>query len=390
MKKVLISKEATKKLQKLFCWVYKNEIQKVEDIKDGEIIEILSSDGNFLAIGYFNSKSVISIRVLSFERVEIDESFFRARIQKAVKKRESLKNNSNAYRLIHSEADFLSGLMVDYYNGYLAIQINTLGIDIFRDIIIKLLIEIVEPIGIFDKSDSKVRAKEGLKTINAPIYGDIPHEIEIDENGIKFVVNLYLGQKTGFYLDQRENRHIVSQYIKSNFEILDIFCNAGGFGLYALRNGAKVKFVDISQTSIQEVERNIALNQFKNYETIVDDAFKFLTKEISSEQKYDLIILDPPSFAKTKKETQGAIKGFKFLLSSAIKLLKPNGYIAIFSCSYHIAQNELLDISLEVAKNSKSPLEIVETLSADRDHPYILNFPHSNYLNGLLLRKESF
>lgn len=388
MKNVTITKIASHKLKSFFCWVYQNELVTPIDAIDGEVIDVLSHNGEFLGRGYINQKSKISVRILSFEQREIDQDFFTARLKQALVKRKNIKSNSDAYRVVHSEADFLPGLIVDWYNGYAAIQINTLGMECFRNEIIHGLIEILNPKGIFDKSDIKVRQIEGIETQNGVIYGEVPQEISIAENGISFVVNLYEGQKTGFYLDQRHNRQAVAKYIGKDDKVLDVFCNAGGFGLYALKNGAQVRFVDLADHALAQVAQNITLNGFGECDIIKQDAFDFLTLEKMGKNTYDCIVLDPPPFAKTKKEAQGAIKGFKFLLSAALKLLNENGIVAVFSCSHHVAMNDLLELSLEASTKARVPLEVIELLRADEDHPYILNIPNSAYLSGVVLRKS--
>ena len=389
MKNVTITKSASYKLKSFFCWVYQNELVNPTDVADGEIIDVLSHNGEFLGRGYINQKSKISVRILTFEQREINQEFFTARLQQALKKRTNITNTSDAYRVVHSEADFLPGLIVDWYNGYAAIQINTLGMECFRKEILQSLIEVLNPKGIFDKSDIKVRAKEGIETLNGVIYGEVPQEIPIAENGISFVVNLYEGQKTGFYLDQRRNRQAVAHHIHKDDKVLDIFCNAGGFGLYALKNGATVRFVDLADHALAQVAQNITLNGFETCEIIKQDAFDFLTLEKMTKNTYDCIVLDPPPFAKTKKEAEGAIKGFKFLLSAALKLLNDDGIVAVFSCSHHVALNDLLELSLEASTKARIPLEVIEMLRADEDHPYVLNIPNSAYLAGIVLRKTA-
>lgn len=387
-KKVVVKKESQEKLSKLFTWVYKNEIvNDVSHIKSGELVRVQDQNGAFLGIGYFNFNSEITIRILTFKEEEINDIFFEKRVIGAIKKRETIKLKSNAYRVIHSEADYLPGLIVDSYNGYLGIQINSFGMECFKEIIIALLIKHLNPKAIYDKSDSKVRKIEGLETKNCVIYGDVLENIEIFENDIKFSMSLIDGQKTGFYLDQRKNREIVSSYITKNDKILDVFCNAGGFGLYGLKNGASVHFVDISPNAITQVNANIELNGFKAQVTKID-AFDFLTNELATQNQYDMVVLDPPPFAKTKRDVRGAIKGMRFLLSSGVSLVKEGGIVAIFSCSHHIGINELLDIALDSSKQSGKFIEILEILRADSDHPYILNIPNSNYLSGIVLRVE--
>lgn len=387
MHQITITKNATRNLRNFFCWVYQNELIAPDDIIDGDIVEILAPNGDFLALGYLNRKSQISVRVLSFARCEIDETFFRERIVVALSKRSRIQESSDAYRLIHSEADFLPGLIVDAYNGYLAVQINTLGIERHRAAILSALIDVIKPLGIIDKSDAKVRTKEGVDTHNGIIYGRVPEEIVITEHNVKFSVNLHEGQKTGFYLDQRRNRRITSDYLHQGMNVLDVFCNAGGFGLYALRNSANVRFVDLSDHALTQVRHNLTLNGFGECDIIKQDAFDFLTLEKMSDRRYDAVLLDPPPFAKTKKEVEGAIKGFKFLFSAGLSLTKEDGIVALFSCSHHIGLQELLDIAREASAKAGVPLEILEELRADSDHPYVVNIPNSDYLSGIIVRK---
>lgn len=390
MKQLRVTRYAAQKIKNHFCWAYQNELQADEGIENGELVEICAPNHEFLGVGYYNKKSQISVRILSFEKCDINADFFEKRISAAWGKRQKLFDRTNAARIVHSEADFLPGLIVDWYNGYLAIQINTLGMEKFRQEIITALESIVNPLGIIDKSDRKVRKKEGLETANGIVSGEVPEEIVITENSIRFSVNLHEGQKTGFYLDQRKNRSVLGEYISGGDDVLDVFCNAGGFGLYSLQKGANVTFVDVNEHALNQVAHNIELNGFQVSHILNQDAFEFLTNEVESDHRYDCIILDPPPFAKTKKEAAGAMKGFKFLFSSGLKLAKDNGYIAIFSCSHHIGVNELLELADDVASRQKAVLEVAEVLRADSDHPYILNIPNTEYLSGIIFRKTAF
>lgn len=387
MHQITITKNAARTLRNFFCWVYQNEMIAPDDIEDGDIVEILAPNGDFLAIGYLNRKSQIAVRVLSFTRRNIDETFFRERIETALFKRSRVAEDSDAYRLIHSEADFLPGLIVDRYNDYLSVQINTLGMERHRESILNALIHTLAPQGIIDKSDAKVRSKEGIETLNGVIYGNVPEEIVIHEHSVKFSVNLHEGQKTGFYLDQRRNRRITSEYLHDEMNVLDVFCNAGGFGLHALRNGANVRFVDLSDHALAQVRHNLSLNGYGECDIIKQDAFDFLTLEKISDRRYDAVLLDPPPFAKTKKEVEGAIKGFKFLFSAGLSLAKKDGIVALFSCSHHIGLDQLLEIAREASAKAGVPLEILEELRADSDHPYVVNIPNSDYLSGIIVRK---
>ncbi len=390
MKKITVKKQAIEKIKSFNPWIYKNEIKKFpKDVYKGEVLSVYSPNGEFLGIGYINPLSVITIRMLSFfKKEDINKEFFIQRIKRAFKKREYLKKITNAFRVIHSEADFLPGLIVDYYNGYLSLQINTAGMENFRKEILEALIEVLEPKGIYEKSDEKSREKEGLNTEEGILYGNIPEEIIIIENDVRFIISLQKGQKTGFYLDQRKNRKIVSDYVKKGFRVLDLFSNTGGFGIYCGLKGADfIKFVDISENAVNLIVENCKLNSIKNYQVVQENVFDFLKEEVKKGEKYDIIIIDPPSFAKTKKEKEGALRGFKYLILKSLQLLSEEGFIAVFSCSHHVDMEDLKDTALSASKDRKTPVEIVEHMYQDIDHPYILNIPNSLYLKGFLFRK---
>jgi len=377
--KAEIKKEAYNKLKKHFPWVYKNEIIKVPECNPGDVVDLVYN-GEYAATAFFNPLSKISARVISFERVHIDREFFEKRIKKAINKRESLKNITNSFRLIHSEADFLPGLIVDKYGDYLVVSFTTAGMDNFKGIIIEILIDLLSPKGIYEKAD-KIRIKEGLEVVSQKLYGEIEDEFLIIENNKKFLTNLISGQKTGFFLDQRKNRKVVGSF--RNKKTLDLFANAGGFGIYA--NAEFTKFVEISVSACSLIEKNCELNNLKNYEIVKSDVFKFLERE---KEKYDLIIIDPPAFAKNKNAKKGALKGWKYLIVNSLKLLEDGGYLALFSCSHSINQKDLLDLALSSSIIDNSYLEVIEFLKQDIDHPFILNIPNSLYLTGVLLRKD--
>jgi len=329
LKTITIKKEAVEKVLYFNPWIYRREIKYMpKSIIPGELVQVLTPDGKFLAIGYANPKSNITVRILSFEKRNI----------------------------------------------------NTAGIEVFRKEIVDSLIEIIRPFGIYDKSDPKVRDKEGLFTENKVIYGEVPERVLIKENGVRFYAYLKEGQKTGAFLDQRKNRKIVSDYVEKGFRVLDVFSNIGGFGIYAYTKGAEfVKFVDISEKVVNQLKENIELNLVKNYEIVNEDAFKFMKNEMKKKEQYDLIVLDPPPFAKTKHEKQGALRGFKYLILTGLKLLRKNGLMAVFSCSHHVSLEDLKRTALDASRDTKFRVEILEHMFQDIDHSYILNIPNSLY-----------
>ncbi|GAX88200.1 23S rRNA (cytosine1962-C5)-methyltransferase [Lebetimonas natsushimae] len=388
--KVEITKKAYEKLKKRFPWVYRNEIISLPDCDRGTIADLVYK-GEYVATAFINPVSKITARVISFEKTHIDKEFFYKRIKKALKNRlteiES-KNimlslekefNSNSLRVVHSEADFLPGLIIDKYGDNLVVSFTTAGMDNFKGIIVEILIDLLNPKGIYEKGD-KIRQKEGLEVVNEILYGNIDDEFIIVENDKKFITNLKVGQKTGFFLDQRKNRKIVGEY--GNKKTLDLFANSGGFGIYA--NASFTKFVEISALACSQIEKNCELNGLQNYEIIKADVFKFLENE---KEKYDLIVIDPPAFAKNKNAKKGALKGWKYLIVNSLKLLEENGYLALFSCSSAISSKDLLDLALSSAIIEKCDLEVIDFLKQDVDHPYVLNIPNSLYLTGVLLRR---
>ncbi len=367
-------------------WIFKKDLKSIpKSIKSGDFVEIYTEENNFLGIGYINIDSKIPIRIISKNKINITKNFIKEKIKESYNKRKILlQNKITSFRIVHSEADFLPGVIIDKYNNIFSIQINTAGMENLRPWIINAIKELFNPISIYEKSDKNLREKEGLLNKNGLIYGEDIDSIKILENNTEFLINFSKSQKTGFYLDQRKNREIISKFA-NNKRILDLFCHTGGFGIKCAQNGANlIKFVEISKDAILILKENIKINNIKNYEIINENVFKFMEKE---KEKYDIIIIDPPAFAKSKKDKKNALKAYKFLISSAIKILNNNGLIAIFSCSHHIETDDLIKLIQDIAlKENKYP-EIIDFLYQDfRDHPYILTIPNSLYLKGILFK----
>lgn len=389
MNKCYVKHSIVPKLRRFTPWVYANEIDSApEEFQSGEVVALFSKKDGFLGTAYVNPKCAIFARILSFGKEEIGKKFFHNRIKRSIAKREALLQGTNAVRLIHSEADFLPGLIVDKYGDTLSIQINTAGMEIFRELILGTLKQLVNPSWIVEKSDVHSREIEGLESKNGTLFGTPAKVFTLSENGLHFLVDIEDAQKTGFYLDQRKNRTICASYIKENDTVLDLCCNAGGFGIYALSKGAKnVVFVDISESAIEQTKANLAANEIETYEAYAADAFTFM-KEKKYKNSFDMIVLDPPSFAKTKEQASGAKRGFKHLLMESTKAIKDGGLIALFSCSFHVGKKELLDIAMEVSHDLKVQYILLAQMQQDSDHPCLINASASFYLNGLLLRVE--
>ncbi|HRT27369.1 MAG TPA: class I SAM-dependent rRNA methyltransferase, partial [Syntrophales bacterium] len=262
------------------------------------------------------------------------------------------------------------------------------GMERLRREILAAFIDVVRPAGIYERSDAGAREKEGLGSAEGVLYGEIPEELTIEEGGVLFKVRLRESQKTGFYLDQRRNRGTVASYVGAGYRVLDVFSNTGGFGLYAAAKGAgSVTLVDQSAAALEAARENVSLNGMKDVVSVKADAFAYLAREAKQGKRYDLVVLDPPSFAKAKDAKGGALKGYRRLVLDGLRILKPEGYLAVFSCSHHISLDDIGCACLNAAADADCRIEVLEHLFQDTDHPYILNIPQSLYLKGLLTRK---
>ncbi len=372
-------------------WIFSRAIGSVEGKPaPGDLVQIVDARGNYLATAYFNSHSQIRARILSWDENEsIDEAFWEKRIRLAINGRSTLSNA--ARRLINAESDQLPGLIVDQYGDFLVMQCLTMGIDRRKTMLVNLLAKIVQPTGIIERSDVAVRAKEGLQEASGLLWGEAPpDDFVIEENGITIGVDLLKGHKTGFYLDQRDNKTAVCrpEFVKDK-EVLNLFAYTGGFGLTAIANGAKsVIHVDSSIPALEQAERNVALNGWKRPldEYIAADVFELLRHYRDTGKQFDLIILDPPKFAHSKRDINRAARGYKDLNWLALRLLRPSGVLATFSCSGLIDADLFQKIIFGAAIDAHRTVQIVQKLGQAPDHPILLTFPESAYLKGLLCR----
>ena len=393
MKKVVLKKGRQVSLLRRHPWIFSGAIHSApSQIKSGETVLITDDLQTPIAIGAFSPKSQIRVRVWSFNPQEkIDLRFFKNRLTEAIEKRKALKlpEQTNAYRLVNAEADGLPGLIVDRYADYLIIQVLSAGAEYWKDEIVQLLRETINPNGIYERSDTEARKKEGLSLQKGVVWGqEPPDRLQIEENGLDFLVDLKNGHKTGFYLDQRENRKIVSKFAE-NKDVLNCFAFTGGFGIAAAKAGAKsVVNVEAVGGLITEIEQNIKLDRLNPnlFENIKGDAFRILRKFVEDERKFDLIILDPPKFAERQSHLPRASRGYKDINLQAFKLLKPGGHLFTFSCSGLMKPDLFRKIVSDAALDSGREAQILKFLSQDKDHPIVLNIPESEYLKGLLLK----
>jgi len=391
---VILKPGREKSLLQYHPWVFSGAIDQVpSSVQDGEVVDLYSARGTFLARGYYNSRSQIAVRALTFsEEEKIDAEFFRRRIQKAYQYRHihlGLRD-TEAYRLINSEGDYLPGLIVDKYGKFLVVQILTLGMEKLKDLWLPTLMASVDFQGIYERSDLSVRKLEGLPERAGPLAGEVPDQILIEEDGVQFWVDVKKGQKTGFFLDQRVNRRIVGLHGRHRV-CLNAFGYTGGFALHLLKNGARqVLHLDASSAGNTLAVHNAEANGVASRLSIdTADAFERLRDYLAQKRTFDLIVLDPPAFAKGLGALRRAARGYKDLNLLAFKLLDPGGVLATFSCSQHIDAKLFRQIIWEASVDARREARILQTLQASPDHAVNLNFPEGEYLKGLLLVMEN-
>lgn len=369
-------------------WIFSGAIDRLDDdYKTGDLTKVYSDKEEFLGIGYLNPRSQIAVRMLTFKDEVIDLQFFISRIEQAKKMRdEFLPPKTNALRLIHSEGDFLPGLIVDRYGDYLVVQFLTAGMETLKPTILDALKYVLHPKGIYEHDDVDARKMEGLEESAHVLYGPEPPDfVEIEEYGHKFIVDIKTGQKTGFFLDQRENRKKIADRSKDK-RVLNCFAYTGGFSVYAAKAGAKsVRSVEVQERALNNMKTNFELNGFSGpqYEFIGEDVFDYLR---SDKQIYDLIILDPPAFCKNKNQIQQAARGYKDINLFAMKRLCSSGILFTSSCSSFIDPDLFQKIIFGAAKDASRNVQIIEKTSHSFDHPINIYHPEGEYLKGLFLK----
>jgi 23S rRNA (cytosine1962-C5)-methyltransferase len=390
---LILKRGREKSVRNFHPWIFSGAIAKIEGKPEpGEIVRVVDNKSNFLAYGYYNNRPQIQVRILDWhESAAIDDSWWHNKIAGAIAGRRKLAEDTtiDSYRLIFSESDGLPGLIVDQYADYLVVQSSTAGIDRAKDIIVKALIDQLKPSGIYERSDVDSRKLEGLKPRVGLLYGDPPPaHLQIMENGLIFEIDIISGQKTGFYLDQRDNR-LATAANADSLDILDCFCHTGAFSVYGLKAGAKsATLIDSSDDCLDQAKRNIEINGFdtKRAEFIKADAFEQLRQFQNSSRKFDMVILDPPKFAKSRTHLKKALAGYKDINMLAINNLKPGGLLATFSCSGIVDCATLKTVLFWAAVDTGRQVQIIRDFHQGTDHPCLATFPEADYLNGCLCR----
>ncbi|WP_207424465.1 class I SAM-dependent rRNA methyltransferase [Desertivirga brevis] len=390
---VRLKKGKDKAVRQLHPWVFSGAVDFVKGKpENGDLVTVTDISGDFLAYGFYNKESRVAVRLLEWNKdVELNEDWWRLRIQKAVGARRSIleSGNTNACRLIFSEADYLPGLIVDKYAEYLSVQILTSGVEKVKDVIISELSALLNPKGIFDRSDAGARAHEGMEASHGVLFGEVPPEfVEVFENGIKYHINIAEGQKSGFFCDQRDNRRIVAEHAAGK-RVLDCFSYSGGFTLNALKQGAaEVMSVDSSALAIDTLKQNIELNQFgkAKHTAVQSDVNKQLRLLKENDEKFDIIILDPPKYAPSRSTLDKASRAYKDLNRIGMLLLNSGGLLATFSCSGAVDIAHFKQILAWAALDAGKEIQFIYQFCQPEDHPVRASFPEGEYLKGLLCR----
>lgn len=384
MTRIAISARGAKRIRNGHLWVYRSDIASPNEVEPGAIVQVIDQVKNFVGQAFYSDTSEIALRFLTTRDETIDRGWWRQKLRACAERRASIARDTNAYRLVYSEGDLLPSLIVDKYDDVLVMQTLSQGTDRLKAEIAELLDEQMQSRAIIERNDARVRRFEGLEAQTGLVHGEDPHEIEITQNGVRFLVSPLGGQKTGAFLDQREN-YLAAGRI-AHGRALDCFTFNGGFALHMARSCEHVIGVDISEDAIAGAERNAKLNQVTNVDFRVVNVFDALRDFESANEKFDTIVLDPPAFAKNRAAVKSALRGYKEINLRALKLLNANGVLVSCSCSYHMQPEMFLEIIHEAALDARRRLQIVEVRGQSSDHPVLMGVPETHYLKCVIAR----
>lgn len=367
-------------------WVFRSDIKKTDaEAQPGCVVKVYASNGRYLGQAFYNPQSQITLRFLTHGKEAVDGAFIRNRVFRAVDYRR-LFADLKSCRLVFSESDGLPGLIVDAFGDVLCVQFLCLGIDRFREDVLDALTEALHPAAIYERSDAPVRELEGLAQTAGLLRGRMPKRVEILENGVRFLVDVKEGQKTGYFLDQKENRAAIAPFVRDK-EVLDCFTHTGAFALHAAHFGAKaVTAVDISEFACECARKNAELNGFTQIEFVTANAFDYLKEKSLSGPCFDVVILDPPAFTKSRATVDAAARGYKEINLRGMKLVRPGGYLVTCSCSQHMSPEAFLNVVKDAAKDARVSLMQVEYRTQGRDHPILPAAPETQYLKCGIFR----
>jgi len=386
MYSVYLKKKEDRRIREGHPWVYANEVDRIEgEGKNGDICSVFDYSGNLLGKGFINHLSKILVRIFIRDDSLPNKEFFKERIKKANDYRVKL-GYENCYRMVFAEADDLPALIIDKYSDVFCLQVLSLGMNNHKNDIVSALVELYSPRGIYERSDVEVRKKEGLPLTKGVLYGEFESVVEIEENGLSMIADLEKGQKTGYFLDQKENRLAVRKYCK-DAEVLDCFCNVGGFSLNCAKGGAKkVTALDISEKALNDVNINAKKNGFEGIvQTKCADVFEALREYKKEGKKFDVVILDPPAFCKTASDVKNAYRGYKDINILGMKIVKSGGFLITASCSHYMTASLFEKMIGEASKESKQKVRIVEIKTQSPDHPSLVGASETTYLKFYVL-----
>jgi 23S rRNA (cytosine1962-C5)-methyltransferase len=380
---IVISPRGVERLRSGHLWIYRSDIRSTQT-EAGAVVRLVDERGNFQGRAFYSDKSQIAVRLLTREDRPVDRAFFTDRIRRAAAYRDLVVENSQACRLVYSEADLLPSLIVDRYADYLVVQTLSQGAERIKGLFLEILVEMFSPRGVLERNDPKVRLLEGLEQRVSVLHGEIPAEIPAQENGITFVHDLLKGQKTGSFLDQRENHQAARRYASG--DVLDCFSYQGGFALTVADKCAHVQGIEMAPAALQAARRNQEVNGIANVDFREGNTFDILKEYDDAGRRFQMVILDPPAFAKNRDSIPAAQRGYKEINLRALKLLKPGGFLLTCSCSYHITEPLFLQILAEAANDAKKAIVVAERRTQAQDHPILLTMPETHYLKCLIVR----
>ncbi len=382
---VSLSKKGIERWKRGHPWIYAVDVlAKPATIQSGDVVRVTDGRGWFLGQAFYSEKSKIQLRWLSWDDTPVDDGFWKARLASALALRQSRLPDESAYRLVHGEADLLPGLVVDRFGDVLSVQLLVPGMERRKDLIVRLLTELVSPKAIVNRSDSHSRTLEGLPLEKGLLFGTIPEKLAYGEGLVTLEVDVLGGQKTGAFLDQRDNHVLAGQYARGR--ALDCFSYTGGFALQLALKAEAVTAVEISEAACAQIRANAERNHLKNVDVQCVNAFDFLRDQVDEGHRYDTIVLDPPSFAKNKDAIPAAIRGYKEINLRALHLLNPGGTLITASCTHHVGEQAFEELLDDAAADAKRRVQIVEKRGAGIDHPVLLGLRETRYLKCFVLR----
>lgn len=389
MGQVILLKGKEKKIENFYPNVFKDEIKTTTgEIKNGEVVDVLRDDMKFVGRGYVTEGTSAFVRVLTTEDRPINKEFIYEKIKTAYDKRKHLAEETNCMRVFFSEADGIPGLVIDKFDKYISIQFRNSGVESFRQEIINAVKKYMKPKGIYERSDVENRVHEGVEEKTGIIYGEIPSEIIMEDNGLKYTIDIANGQKTGFFLDQRDSRKFIRPHLNEKTKFLDVFSSSGGFSMAALKeNCEKVTAIDKEPYALELCRKNYELNGYTNkFETLEGDAFLLLKTLVGRGEKYDVITLDPPSLIKRKTDIRKGRDFFFDLCDSSFKLLEKGGILGVITCAYHMSLQDLIEVTRMAASNNGKMVQVIGINYQPEDHPWILHIPETLYLKALWVK----